>query len=126
MTREAAVMGEPYYSRDQHIAAVVLWMALLAGVTAVVVLYLLFMAGAAALDTGWCIRDPSQPTCSGGTPDFKLVVLLPIVGGFVGLLVGVIGGVVAISQYRKPYLWIALAVALAVAACVVAFVILKA
>lgn len=119
-------MGEPYYPRDQHIAAVVLWMALLAGGTAVVVLYLSFMAGVIALDTGWCIRDPSRPTCSGGTPDLDLVVLLPIVGGFVGLLVGVIGGVVAISQYRKPYLWIALAVALDVAACVVAFVVLKA
>jgi hypothetical protein len=119
-------MGEPYYSRDQHTAAVVLWMSLLAGVTAVVVLYLSFMAGVAALDTGWCIRDPSRPTCSGGTPDLNLVVLLPIVGGFVGLLVGVIGGLVAISHYRKPYLWIALAVALDLAACVAAFVILNA
>jgi hypothetical protein len=126
MTSEADVMGDPCYPRNQHTAAVVLWMVLLAGATAAVVLYVSFVAGFAALDTGWCVRDPSRPTCSGGTPDFDLVVLLPVVGGFVGLLVGVIGGLVTISRYRKPYPWIALAWALGLTGCVAAVVILKA
>jgi hypothetical protein len=116
-------MREPDSPRAQRIAVVVVSMVLLAGWQAVAVIVLRIMAGFMALDTGRCSTDSSRASCSAGTMD--LVVLLPIVGGAVGLLVGVVGGAVAVDQHRRPYSWIALAWALALAGCVAAVVILN-